>query len=53
MQFTGQINSREFKAAFRALGFEITKEDVIKLFAEADKDLDSKLCKRDENIKSL
>jgi len=34
---------REFKAAYRALGQETTKEEVIKMFAEADKDQDEKI----------
>ena len=36
----GQIDSREFKAALRALGYDITKDDVQKCFGEIGKQLD-------------
>ena len=36
----GLIDSREFKAALRALGYDISKEDVLKWFGEIGKQLD-------------
>ena len=36
----GQIDIREFKAAARALGLEVKKEEAQSMFAEADKDWD-------------
>ena len=43
-QHSGSIDSREFKAAMRALGYEFKKQDVIQCFQELDKDvLNSKL----------
>ena len=35
----GKIDYREFKAAMRALGYEIRKQDVEKCFKDVDKDL--------------
>eukprot|EP01068_Selenidium_serpulae_P015614 Selendium_serpulae@DN6227_c0_g1_i3.p1 len=35
---SGDIDSREFKAALRALGFEVSKEDVRIMFKELDKE---------------
>ena len=40
---TGAIDSREFKAAMRALGFPIKKVDVIKFFKEVPKDVSESL----------
>ena len=40
---SGNIDSREFKAAMRALGFPIKKQDVIKYFKEIPKDVTESL----------
>ena len=40
---SGNIDSREFKAAMRALGFPIKKIDVIKYFKEIPKDISESL----------
>ena len=40
---SGSIDAREFKAAMRALGYEIKKSDVVACFAEVDKDITSAL----------
>lgn len=40
---SGSIDSREFKAAMRALGFPIKKQDVIKYFKEIPKDITDSL----------
>mmetsp|Transcript_29499 Transcript_29499/g.44831 ORF Transcript_29499/g.44831 Transcript_29499/m.44831 type:complete len:194 (-) Transcript_29499:48-629(-) len=40
---TGNIDSREFKAAMRALGFPIKKIDVIRYFKEIPKDISESL----------
>ena len=40
---TGLIDSREFKAAMRALGFPIKKVDVIRYFKEIPKDISESL----------
>ena len=40
---SGNIDSREFKAAMRALGFPIKKVDVIKYFKEIPKDISDSL----------
>ena len=40
---TGSIDSREFKAAMRALGFPIKKVDVIRYFKEIPKDISESL----------
>jgi len=40
---SGQIDAREFKAAMRALGYDIKKADVVKHFAEVDKDISTTL----------
>ena len=37
-QHSGQIDSREFKAAMRALGYEFKKQDVVQCFTELEKD---------------
>lgn len=37
-QHSGQIDSREFKAAMRALGYEFKKQDVVTCFHELEKD---------------
>lgn len=40
---SGQIDSREFKAAMRALGFPVKKVDVIRHFKEIPKDVSDSL----------
>ena len=37
-QHSGYLDSREFKAAMRALGYDFKKQDVVQCFAELDKD---------------
>ena len=39
----GKIDSREFKAAMRALGFPVKKVDVIRYFKEIPKDITDSL----------
>ena len=39
----GRIDSREFKAALRALGYDITKSDVIKCFSDLGKTLEDSI----------
>ena len=40
---SGHIDAREFKAAMRALGYDVKKADVISCFAEVDKDISKNL----------
>ena len=40
---SGSIDSREYKAAMRALGHEIKKSDVVHHFQEVDKDITQSL----------
>ena len=40
---SGMIDNREFKAAMRALGFDVKKQEVIGMFQEVDKDISGSL----------
>ena len=40
---SGQVDAREFKAAMRALGYDIRKADVIQAFGEVEKDISETL----------
>ena len=44
---TGEIDSREFKAALKALGYEVKKEDVVKMFSEVAKEITAKITYED------
>ena len=40
---SGEIDSREFKAALKALGYEVKKDDVIAMFNEVSKEITAKI----------
>ena len=46
----GNIDVRELKAAFRALGFQVKKAEIRQMFIDMDKDLSSYLCKNKDVI---
>lgn len=46
----GQIDVRELKAAFRALGFQVKKTEIRQLFVDMDKDMSSATVSYDEFV---
>ena len=49
----GNIDVRELKAAFRALGFQVKKQEIRQMFLDMDKDLSSATVSYDEFIEMV
>jgi centrin-1 len=49
----GNIDVRELKAAFRALGFQVKKAEIRQMFIDMDKDLSSALVTYDEFVEMV